>query len=46
MSGILDSSVLVAALASDELKHAECLALLLKGDNFITSMRCWKPSQR
>ena len=37
MSGILDSSVLVAALASDELKHAECLALLLKGDNFVYS---------
>ncbi len=33
MSALLDSSVLVAALASDELKHAECLALLLKGGN-------------
>ena len=37
MSALLDSSVLVAALASDELKHAECLALLLKGGNCIYS---------
>jgi predicted nucleic acid-binding protein len=37
MSALLDSSVLVAALASDELKHAECLARLLTGDNCIYS---------
>jgi predicted nucleic acid-binding protein len=37
MSALLDSSVLVAALASDELKHPECLALLLKGGNCIYS---------
>lgn len=37
MSALLDSSVLVAALASDELKHTECLALLLKGGNCIYS---------
>lgn len=37
MIALLDSSVLVAALASDELKHAECLALLLKGGNCIYS---------
>jgi predicted nucleic acid-binding protein len=37
MSALLDSSVLVAALASDELKHAECLAILLKGGNCIYS---------
>lgn len=37
MSALLDSSVIVAALASDELKHAECLALLLKGGNCIYS---------
>jgi predicted nucleic acid-binding protein len=30
MNALLDSSVLVAALASDELKHSECLARLLK----------------
>ena len=35
MSAFLDSSVLVAALAADELKHAECLALLLNGGNCI-----------
>jgi predicted nucleic acid-binding protein len=29
MSAFLDSSVLVAALAPDEPKHADCLALLL-----------------
>lgn len=33
MSALLDSSVLVA----DELKHAECLARLLKGGNCIYS---------
>jgi hypothetical protein len=37
MSALLDSSVLVAALAADELKHAECLARLLKGGNCIYS---------
>jgi predicted nucleic acid-binding protein len=37
MSALLDSSVLVAALAADEIKHTECLALLLKGDNSIYS---------
>ena len=37
MNALLDSSVLVAALASDELKHAECLARLLKGGNCIYS---------
>jgi predicted nucleic acid-binding protein len=37
MSALLDSSVLVAALASDEPKHPECLALLLKGGNSIYS---------
>lgn len=37
MSALLDSSVLVAALASDELKHTECLALLLKGGHCIYS---------
>ena len=37
MSALLDSSVLVAALASDEPKHAECLALLLNGGNCIYS---------
>ena len=37
MSALLDSSVLVAALASDELRHDECLALLLKGGNCIYS---------
>lgn len=37
MSAFLDSSVLVAALASDEIKHAECFALLLKGGNCIYS---------
>ena len=37
MSALLDSSVLVAALASDELKHAECLARLLNGGNCIYS---------
>ena len=37
MSAFLDSSVLVAALATDELNHAECLALLLNGGNCIYS---------
>ncbi len=37
MSALLDSSVLVAALAADEMKHAECLTLLLKGGHCIYS---------
>jgi len=37
MNAFLDSSVLVAALAPDELKHADCLALLLRGGNCIYS---------
>lgn len=37
MSALLDSSILVAALASDEIKHPECLALLLKGGACIHS---------
>jgi predicted nucleic acid-binding protein len=37
MSALLDSSVLFAALASDELKHAEYLARLLTVDNCIYS---------
>lgn len=37
MNALLDSSVLVAALAADEPKHAECLALLLQGGNCIYS---------
>jgi len=37
MSALLDSSVLVAALATDELQHAECLSLLLEGGNCIYS---------
>jgi len=37
MSTFLDSSVLVAALAPDESKHAACLALLLQGGNYIYS---------
>jgi predicted nucleic acid-binding protein len=43
MSSLLDSSVLVAALASDELKHAECLTILLKGGNFIYSHALLEP---
>lgn len=37
MSALLDSSVLVAALVSDEHNHAQCLALLLEGGNCIYS---------
>ena len=37
ISAFLDSSVLVAALAPDELKHGDCLALLLSGGNCIYS---------
>lgn len=37
MNTFLDSSVLVAALAPDETKHADCLALLLKGGHGIYS---------
>ena len=35
MSALLDSSVLVAALAPDEDRHAECLALLRQGGNMV-----------
>jgi hypothetical protein len=35
MSVLLDSSVLVAALAPDEERHAECLALLLQSGNVV-----------
>lgn len=35
MSALLDSSVLVAALAPDEDKHAECLALLMQNGNVV-----------
>jgi predicted nucleic acid-binding protein len=35
MSALLDSSVLVAALAPDEDKHTECLALLMQGGNVL-----------
>ncbi|MBB5032667.1 type II toxin-antitoxin system VapC family toxin [Prosthecobacter vanneervenii] len=35
MSILLDSSVLIAALAPDEDRHEECLALLMKGDCVI-----------
>lgn len=35
MSAFLDSSVLVAALAPDETKHSDCLALLLQGGHCI-----------
>ena len=37
MSALLDSSILVAALAPDETKHADCLALLLQGGHSIYS---------
>lgn len=37
MSAFLDSSVLVAALAPDETKHSDCLALLLQGGHCIYS---------
>ena len=37
MNAFLDSSVLVAALAPDESKHADCLALLLQGGHYIYS---------
>lgn len=37
MSAFLDSSVLVAALAPDETKHADCLVLLLQGGHSIYS---------
>ncbi len=33
MSVLLDSSVLIAALAPDEVRHSECLALLKQGGN-------------
>ncbi len=35
MSALLDSSVLIAALAPDEPKHAESLALLMQGGNAV-----------
>lgn len=35
MSALLDSSVLIAALAPDEARHTECLALLMQGGNAI-----------
>ena len=35
MSVLLDSSVLIAALAPDEARHAECLALLKQGGNVV-----------
>jgi predicted nucleic acid-binding protein len=37
MSAFLDSSVLVAALAPDESRHADCLARLLQGGHCIYS---------
>lgn len=37
MSAFLDSSVLVEALAPDETKHSDCLALLLQGCRCIYS---------
>lgn len=35
MSALLDSSVLIAALAPDENRHAESLALLMEGGNVV-----------
>jgi predicted nucleic acid-binding protein len=35
MSALLDSSVLIAALAPDEAAHAESLALLMQGGNAV-----------
>lgn len=35
MSALLDSSVLVAALAPDEDRHAECLSLLMQNGNAV-----------
>lgn len=35
MSALLDSSVLIAALAPDQARHAESLALLLPGGNSV-----------
>lgn len=35
MSDLLDSSVLIAALAPDEERHAESLALLMQGGNAV-----------
>lgn len=37
MSALLDSSVLIASLAPDEDRHAECLALLMQGENAVYS---------
>lgn len=35
MTVLLDSSVLIAALAPDEARHSECLALLKQGRNVV-----------
>ncbi len=35
MNALLDSSVLIAALARDEDGHAECLKLLMQGENVV-----------
>ena len=35
MSALLDSSILVAALSSDESSHDECLALVREGRHFV-----------
>jgi hypothetical protein len=35
MSVLLDSSVLIAALAPDEVRHSECLSLLKQGGNVV-----------
>jgi predicted nucleic acid-binding protein len=37
VSALLDSSVLIAALAPDEARHAESLALLMRGGNAVYS---------
>ena len=40
MSSLLDSSVLIAAIAPEEPKHQECLALLMRADNVILAHAC------
>lgn len=40
MRALLDSSVLVAALAPDQDRHAECLALLMEGESAVYSHAC------
>lgn len=35
MKGLLDTSILVAALCPDEMHHAECLALLREGGHVV-----------